>query len=210
MSWSLDIVYDRNKESPYTFYVPSKNVIDLLDVGDLVKLIFMSDEEHDDYCGERMWVEITEKNANYFKGILSNEPIYISDLKCGEEIVFSIEHICDTQYDDPEARKWDYYFDNKVVVSNDVLERRVFNFLIKDHPEDLNDTGWTIFSGYEIDGYNENSDNFQYISLGVVLNIDDSILSFINDEPLCAYEREQNTGKFVEIQDYDWDSYLNK
>ncbi len=41
MTWCLDNVRERGKESPYTFYVPSEDVIDSLEVGDIVKLIFM-------------------------------------------------------------------------------------------------------------------------------------------------------------------------
>ncbi|MGM0878374.1 MAG: hypothetical protein ACQEWV_27645 [Bacillota bacterium] len=42
-----------------------------------------------------------------------------------------------------------------------------------------------------------------------MLNIDDSILSFINEQPLCAYERNEN-GQFEKIEDYDWEGYLNE
>jgi hypothetical protein len=210
MAWNLNSVYELNKESPYTFYLPSEEVLEQLKVGDLVKLIFFSDDEHEEYCGERMWVEITYINGYCCKGLLANEPIYISSLVYGQEINFYKEHICDTQYEDPNARKWDYYFDFKVVVSNEVLEKNEFNFLMKDNPRDEHDTGWTIFSGYEEEGYNEESNNFQYISIGVVLNIDDSILSFINDVPFSAYERDESTGVFYKVEDYDWDSYLKE
>lgn len=42
MSWYLDNVYELNKEAPYTFYLPSSEVLAKLRVGDLVKLIFVS------------------------------------------------------------------------------------------------------------------------------------------------------------------------
>lgn len=51
--WYLDSVYERNKESPYTFYVPSKEVIEMLNIGDIVKLIYV-ETENDGYVGERM------------------------------------------------------------------------------------------------------------------------------------------------------------
>lgn len=49
--WQLDNVYQRNKESPYTFYKPSKAVMDKLKAGDLVKLIFFRDSDTDGYKG---------------------------------------------------------------------------------------------------------------------------------------------------------------
>lgn len=208
MAWYLDNVSERNEESPYTFYVPSSQVIDQLKAGDLVKLIFVTETEVDGYCGERMWVTITQRKGDRFTGKLDNEPYYLKKLKCGQEISFRKEHICDTEYDDPAARDWDYYFDTKVIVSNDVLEKKEFNFLLRDNPKEGQDSGWSILTGYEDGEYLNESQNFQIISIGVVLNIDDSILEFIDDAPLCAYERSEE-GIFHKIHDYDWDAYLN-
>ncbi len=49
---------------------------------------------------------------------------------------------------------------------------------------------------------------FKLFQLGVILNIDDTILKFIEETPLCAYERNDE-GRFYKIEDYDWDAYLN-
>lgn len=208
MSWYLDNVYDLNKESPYTFYVPSSEVLDKLKVDDLVKLIFVTEKaEYDGYRGERMWVQITNINGKRFKGKLDNEPQRLP-LKIGDEISFGIENICDTEYQDPSSSKWDFYFDNLVTVSEDVLEKREFNFMLRDYPHGEGDSGWSILSGYEDDDYLSDTKNFQIISVGVILNFDDSILEFIQEPPLCAYERNDE-GSFYKIDDYDWDGYLN-
>ncbi|WP_439876063.1 immunity protein Imm33 domain-containing protein [Bacillus mycoides] len=208
MSWYLDNVYELNKEAPYTFYLPSSKILGKLKVGDLVKLIFVTKSEEDDgFHGERMWVEITEMNEEGFIGKLDNEPYRLS-LKIGDEISFGVENICDTEYDDPASSDWDFYFDTKVIVSNDVIEKEEFNFLIKDDPTVEGDPGWSILSGYESDEYVNNPENFQIISVGVILNMDDSILEFLEEPPLCAYERNDK-GSFYKIEDYDWDAYLN-
>ncbi|MFT9847246.1 immunity protein Imm33 domain-containing protein [Aneurinibacillus sp. REN35] len=201
MSWYLDNVYDLNKESPYTFYIPSSEVLDKLKVGDLVKLIFVTEEAEDDgFRGERMWVQITHIKEKKFIGKLDNVPHRLP-LKIGDEISFGIENICDTEYEDPNSTEWDFYFDTLVTVSEDVLEKREFNFMIKDYPNGEGDSGWSILSGYE-------DENFQIVSVGVILNIDDSILEFIQEPPLCAYERNDE-GEFYKIDDYDWESYVN-
>lgn len=208
MSWELDNAYQRNKMAPYTFYIPGSDVIDKLRLGDLVKLIFLGESETDGPAGEKMWVEITERNEEAFKGILTNEPYDLKDLKVGQEVSFKAENICDTEYDDPSSHDWDYYFDTKVIVSRDVLERREFNFMLRDAPNNDQDSGWSVLSGYEEDEYLEDSANLQCISIGVILNMDDSILSFIDESPLCAFERNED-GVFWKIDDYDWDGYLN-
>jgi uncharacterized protein YegJ (DUF2314 family) len=105
MTWQLDNVYERNKESPYTFYKPSKEVIDSLEVGDLVKLIFFVESDEDGYRGERMWVEIIERNGTNFVGKLENEPYRLKNLNSGQEIHFRTEHICETEYEDEESIK---------------------------------------------------------------------------------------------------------
>ncbi|WP_368906945.1 immunity protein Imm33 domain-containing protein, partial [Bacillus wiedmannii] len=53
-----------------------------------------------------------------------------------------------------------------------------------------------------------NPKNFKIIPIGVILNMDDSILNFLEEPPLCAYERNDE-GRFYKIEDYDWDVYLN-
>ncbi|RSD28984.1 immunity protein Imm33 domain-containing protein [Mesobacillus subterraneus] len=208
MSWYLDNVYELNKESPYTFYLPSTEVLDQLEVGDSVKLIFTTEEaDHDGFRGERMWVEITHINGTEFVGKLENEPHRLQ-LKRGDEIPFKIENICDTEYEDPQSSDWDFYFDTLVTVSDDVLDKREFNFLLRDEPHGEGDSGWSVLSGYEEDEFLGDAENFQVVSIGVILNIDDSVLEFIQEPPLCAYERDDE-GEFYRIEDYDWESYLN-
>ncbi|MBH5316520.1 DUF2185 domain-containing protein [Paenibacillus sp. GSMTC-2017] len=201
MTWKLDSVVELHKEAPYTFYLPSDQVIEKLTVGDLVKLIFMSIEElESEYNGERMWVEIISRNGSDFVGKLANQPHYLNSLQYGDLIDFNAIHICATKLDDPWSADMDYYFDNKVVVSNDVLSRNEFNFLLRFNPNNEDDLGWVFFSGHE----EEDANNTQVISVGVMLNIDDSILAFINDPAPCAYERDKITSKLLKIEDYDF------
>ncbi|HWO78437.1 MAG TPA: DUF2185 domain-containing protein [Bacillus sp. (in: firmicutes)] len=205
MKWKLDSVVDRHKESPYTFYLPSDHVLNQLKAGDLVKLMFMAEEALDNgYEGERMWVEILERNGSEFRGKLMNKPYYLQSLQYGDLIHFNRIHICDTQLDDPYAIDMNYYLDNKVTVSNDVLSRNEFNMMLRFEPCNDRDLGWVFFSGHEEDDFNADENNFQFISVGKILNIDDSILSFINDTVPCAYRRDRETAKFVRMENYDW------
>ncbi|NQX64751.1 DUF2185 domain-containing protein [Paenibacillus alba] len=207
MTWKLDSAVEIHKESPYTFYLPSDQVISQLKVGDLVKLIFMATETFDNGCqAERMWVEILERDETDFRGKLANQPYYLSSLQHGDLIDFKSEHICSTQLEDPYSKDMDYYFDKKITVSNDVLSRNEFNFMLRFDPDNEHDLGWVFFSGYEDDEFSANSENFQVISVGKMLNMDDSILEFIDvSETLhCAYERNKDTGNLTKIENYDW------
>lgn len=64
---------ERNTESPDTFWIPSQEDKKRLGVGDRVKLGFLDK----DGAGERMWVEITEKDEDNFKGALRNTPVWL-------------------------------------------------------------------------------------------------------------------------------------
>ncbi|WP_338551822.1 DUF2185 domain-containing protein [Paenibacillus sp. KS-LC4] len=204
MTWMLDSVYDRNKEAPYTFYLPNHQMLELLQAGEFVKLIFLFDEENEQFIGERMWVEIVERKGDNFKGLLRNIPSYITELSYGQEIQFTYEHICDTKREDPEASKWNYYMDTQIVMTRDALEKRSFNLMLKDEPNEENHLGWIFFSGSEPEGYTGHIENYQVVSLGAALNMDDSFLAFVDDEPFSAYERDSKTGKLNKVIDYDW------
>ncbi|PSL41044.1 hypothetical protein B0H99_103178 [Planomicrobium soli] len=209
MSWYLDNVYELNKEFPYTFQRPSEEVLSWLEIGDLVKLIFVANEaEEGEFGAERMWVEITEIDGSRFTGTLNNEP-YSLPIEVGERVSFGYENICDTEYEDPHIDDKDIYFDTLVTVSNDVLERKEFNFMLRDNSTEDGDSGWAILSGYEEEDFLSDLENFQIIAVAVILNMDDSILEFLEKPPLCAYERNDK-GEFAEIEDYDWEGYFEE
>ena len=79
----------RNKKH-LTFQIPSAHEIDQLRPGDCAKLLF------DDV--ERMWVEITARNGNYFDGHLVNQPIVLEGLDYSDRVCFHTKHIADIQY----------------------------------------------------------------------------------------------------------------
>lgn len=54
-TWELEDVSERAIEARYTYYLPSKEVINLLSVGDTVKVVFLCDVENDKgWTAERM------------------------------------------------------------------------------------------------------------------------------------------------------------
>lgn len=79
-----------NESHPKTFWIPSEEDKNSLIVGDMVKLGFLDKQG----AGERMWVEITEKHENSFKGTLQNTPLWIK-VTYGDEVSFESKHIID-------------------------------------------------------------------------------------------------------------------
>ena len=58
-----------------------------------------------------------------------------------------------------------FIFDTKVIVSNDVLEKREFNFMLKGDSREEGDSGWSILSGYESDDYVNDPKTFKLFQL---------------------------------------------
>ncbi|MBP3965026.1 DUF2314 domain-containing protein [Paenibacillus lignilyticus] len=96
MEWSLEDVEKTSLLNPNTFFIPSQKERKKQKSGDLVRLRFvLSHPSEDGPRAERMWVEITEKKlfSQKYKGILTNQPIYINSLHVGDKIEFQPKHI---------------------------------------------------------------------------------------------------------------------
>lgn len=201
-SWRLVDCEELAKENKYTFYKPSRNITDQLKVGNIAKLNFQFEStNNEDPLGERMWVVITEKNQNKFKGTLDNNPFYLSELYYQDIIEFEHKHIIDHDLEISEPNLVDKYY-NRCLVNNQILyEQERINYLYREEPiEDDKergyvDSGWRLMTGKETDEYMENPDNFSFVSLGAVLSRDDSIIEIFESQIGAAYKRN-NEGIF--------------
>ena len=81
---------ERNETHPDTFWIPSKEDKNSLTIGNMVKLGFLDK----DGIGERMWVLITQKDEDSFKGTLANHPVFLK-LDYDDEVSFKSKHIID-------------------------------------------------------------------------------------------------------------------
>lgn len=196
MTWELLSGYEKNKAKPYTYYIPSKWVIGKLEIGHKVKLLFEGKTYDGEAQIEKMWVEITEQANGVYKGNLLDQPVMLEGLFRGTQVTFEVEHIIDTELQDNTLKKWDYYFDNRILVSQDVLDRKEYNIFVKSKVSKaiegkLIDTGCIVLSGYENKEYLEDVNNFQFIAIGVILNIDNSILKYVDKNPRSLYIRDK-------------------
>jgi uncharacterized protein YegJ (DUF2314 family) len=206
-SWTLRDAEQAARENKYTFYKPSKEITNHLKIGNLAKLTFefeSSNEEHP--SAERMWVIITEINAEKFKGTLDNHPFYIHDLYAGDEINFEHKHIIDHDLDMTEPNLVDKYYNRCIVTSKVLYDNAPINWIYREEPQpseddrDYIDTGWRIFSGDETEEYLDNPDNACLVSLGAVLSRDDSFIDLLDSEIGSKFERQSN-GKFKKVEE---------
>jgi len=206
-SWKLVDSEELAKQYKYTFYKPSKKIIDHLQIGNIAKMTFEFDSTNDEHPGaERMWVLITEVNDGKFKGELNNNPFFLHELWEGDEITFEHKHVIDHDLDMREPNLVDKYIDRCFVTSKVLYDGHPVNYLYREEPmeedEDRNyeDSGWRILAGDETDEYMDDSDNIHLVSLGAVLTKDDSFVDLL-EAPIGATFERNDAGEFVEVKD---------
>jgi hypothetical protein len=196
-SWQLEDAAVIAAANPYTFYKPSSEAISLLRPGNLVKLIFAFQSDDPKVPrAERMWVQIERVERGLFAGKLDNDPRYIQDLKCGDDVEFEARHVIQTDIDDPVPDPTKPYWP-RCFVSHRVINDGVrVGYLYREVTDAENDSGWRVMAGDESDEYIDNSDNLSFVSLGAVLRVDASIVGMLETPAPCAFVRSGEDDRF--------------
>lgn len=208
-NWSLDDARELTEDAPYTFYLPSAEVLEMLQPGDIVQLVFRSEVNDDqDFAAERMWVKITGIDGDDFTGVLDNEPLSIPDLAEGDEIMFQSYHIINTQLDDPIPNIANQYWQRCFVTARVLYDEQPVTCLYREElasdeeaPEDF--SGWNLMAGDEDDAYLDDPDNWHYVALGAVLNIDDRFIDLLEAPFGSEFEYDAERQAFVEVLETD-------
>lgn len=95
--WELENGEEYANRSPETFKIPERTQRENLKAGDVVKLIFQSIPDEEEYEGEkvveRMWVFVKGKRENFYFGEIDNDSVSTGKLHSGTEIWFLPEHV---------------------------------------------------------------------------------------------------------------------
>lgn len=196
-SWYLEDAREIAATAKYTFYKPPPEILAKVAVGEHVKLIFAFQSDDPEAPGaERMWVIVESIDGEgSYTGRLDNEPRHIEDLELGDLVSFRDFHIIQTSHED----------ENNLVkrllarcfVTNRVLRDGVrVGRLYRESPDEERDSGWRILAGDESEEYLDETDNVAYVSLGAVLNCDDSFLPCLGSPVGTAFKRDES-GAFV-------------
>jgi len=73
-------------------------------------------------------------------------------------------------------------------------------YLYREEPDKDDDSGWHIMAGDEAQEYMDDSSNISWVSLGAVLQEDNSILSVLDAPIGIAYERNSETNRFEMVE----------
>lgn len=199
-TWQLANADDLVAESKYTFYQPPREIIEQVAPGEVVKLIFRFESEDPEVpAAERMWVLVDEvQNDGHFRGRLNNEPKYIQDLKLDDPVEFDACHIINTEHDDDDNIV-ERYIKRCFVTKRVLYEGYKVGYLYREEPDDERDSGWRVTSNTETDKYMDDAENIAYVSLGAVLNKDDSFISLLEQPAGSIFVRDSETGEFIRV-----------
>lgn len=199
-TWQLDDAADVAATHKYTFYKPSPEILSRVAVGENVKLIFRGDsDEAGGVAVERMWVLVDERLADgSFRSRLDNDPYDIKDLKAGDPVRFESKHIIQTQHAEPDNIVEKYV--QRAFVTHRILEEgSPIGFLYREASDEAMDSGWRFTAGDESDEYMNDAGNCSYVSLGTVLNRDDSVLHLLDEPEGSSFGRDPESGQFVPV-----------
>lgn len=199
-TWHLANADDLSAESKYTFYKPSREIIEQVAPGEVVKLIFRFESEDPEApAAERMWVLVDEvQNDGHFRGRLNNEPKYIQDLKLDDPVEFDACHIINTEHEDDDNIV-ERYIKRCFVTKRVLYEGYRVGYLYREDPDEERDSGWRVTSNTETDEYMDDAENIAYVSLGAVLSKDDSFISLLEQPAGSIFVRDPETGEFIRV-----------
>jgi hypothetical protein len=83
------------------------------------------------------------------------------------------------------------------------VEGRKVAFMYRESPDNDIDSGWRFLSGFESDEYMNDPDNHGIYDVNTIANHDPDIIEFLDAPIGTAFEREEGTGAFVEVEDFE-------
>jgi hypothetical protein len=196
-SYYLENIYQTHKEHPRTFLTPTKQEIQNLKVGDLVRVFFVFNFQPDDGCrAERMWLVLSKINGDEYKGFLTNQPVYIKDLQVGEEITFNTENIASV--------KVEPLFDESKIalITKKALNLEQINWVLRsDDLHNATDSGWQLYYGDETEEYIDDARNIKLIKLADVLAFEPRLEKVFASKEGTAFEWDEETTDFIHVTD---------
>ena len=81
-------------------------------------------------------------------------------------------------------------------------ERLKVRFILREEPNNPTDSGWVFFSGFEPEGYNEDSANFVICPLVRFLELEPSIKPLIESPVGSVFEKATDKAPWSKVEDY--------
>ena len=76
-------------------------------------------------------------------------------------------------------------------------------FMYREAADREADSGWRFMAGVETDEYMDDPDNHAVYDVNTIANYDPEIIPFLDAPGGSTFERENGTGPFVEVDDFE-------
>lgn len=86
------------------------------------------------------------------------------------------------------------------------VEGEKVGFMYREDADNEIDSGWRFMSGTESDEFLDDPENLGLYDVNTIANYDQSIIPLLDSPSGSAFERDPETGEFVEVQLEDEDS----
>jgi hypothetical protein len=207
-TWNLEDVVAAARMNPETFFIPSFEERCAVEIGRLARLHFvLSSPGPDDPRAERMWVEVENRQgvgaSTRYRGALTNEPVYIRDLRAGDKVEFGPDHIARLLLpcDHPDALE---VGEKSALVSAKVLEPgAVARFAYREAPDRDEDSGWRLFVGGESDEYANDVRHIRICNVYWLADRDPSLRQILNAPEGHAFERPNESTSWTRVLDWE-------
>ncbi|SCW45848.1 hypothetical protein SAMN02910456_01223 [Ruminococcaceae bacterium YRB3002] len=83
--------------------------------------------------------------------------------------------------------------------------KRKVRYMYHEETDNPQDSGWRFFCGDEDDEYVNNPDNIAIYDINTILDIDKSILPYLDSATGTAFEREDENSTFIVSPDFNPD-----
>lgn len=97
-----------------------------------------------------------------------------------------------------------YVLATKMLVDN----KRKVRFMYCEESDNPDDSGWRFFCGDEDQEYTDNPDNIGIYDINTILEIDNTILPYLNSNPGSAFEREDKNAPFL-VSNFGFDEEVD-
>jgi hypothetical protein len=107
--WQIDDGEVTHAEHPDSYWIPPLKERQSLPKGAYAKMRFYMRVANQTGkvvdCGERMWVEVTGRVGRWYRGRLSNQPVFTDSIEPMMEVWFEPRHIIDIQLPDQGVKE---------------------------------------------------------------------------------------------------------
>ena len=79
------------------------------------------------------------------------------------------------------------------------VDGRKVGYMYREAPDNNLDSGWRFMSGYESDEYMDDANNLAIYDVNTIANYDPDIIPLLDAPTNTAYQRDLETGDFVEV-----------